>query len=67
MTVGRDEPQDEQHEILPACALHKSEMALQLLETHMEHTRFALQKKRSSDIASNSLAKKLASTPPTHR
>jgi DNA-binding GntR family transcriptional regulator len=67
MTVGRDEPQDEHHQILQACAMHKSEMALQLLETHMEHTRFALQKKRSSDIASNSLAKKLASTPPTHR
>ena len=67
MTVGRDAPQDEHHQILEACATHKSDLALQLLETHMEHTRVALQKKRASQNASGLSAKKPVPTPPNHR
>jgi DNA-binding GntR family transcriptional regulator len=67
ITVGRDEPQDEHHKILDACAAHNSELALQLLETHMEHTRGALQKKRASQTASDLSARKPATLPPTHR
>jgi DNA-binding GntR family transcriptional regulator len=45
-TVGRVDPQAEHHRILDACAAKDSRKALQLLETHIEHTRAALQRKR---------------------
>lgn len=47
-TVGRADPQAEHHEILAACAARDSERALQLLETHIEHTRISLQRKRAT-------------------
>lgn len=47
-TVGRVDPQAEHHRILEACAAQNTARALKLLETHIEHTRRALQKKRAS-------------------
>ncbi len=43
-TVGRDDAQAEHHKILDACAAGNSRVALNLLETHIEHTRAALQR-----------------------
>ena len=66
-TVGRDGPQDEHHQILEACAAHDTSLALQLLETHMEHTRVALQKKRASQTASDLSPGKPKSVSSNHR
>lgn len=46
-TVGRADPQVEHYQILDACEAGDSERALKLLENHIEHTRSALQQKRS--------------------
>ncbi|MFO1282730.1 MAG: GntR family transcriptional regulator [Burkholderiales bacterium] len=46
ITVGREGAQAEHHEILAACAARDSRRALRLLETHIEHTRLALQRRR---------------------
>ena len=46
-TVGRDDAQQEHHEILDVCAAGDAERALQLLEAHIEHTRAALQRARA--------------------
>lgn len=67
MTVGRDHPQDEHHKILEACAARDADLALRLLEIHMEQTRVALQKKRASQSESEPSARKLAPIPLTHR
>ena len=47
-TVGRVDPQAEHYAILDACADGDCPKALALLETHIEHTRAALQKRRAS-------------------
>lgn len=47
-TVGRTDAQAEHREILDACAAGDSRRALRLLETHIEHTRAALQRKRNT-------------------
>ena len=47
-TVGRTGAQAEHREILDACAAGDSRRALRLLETHIEHTRTALQRKRNA-------------------
>jgi DNA-binding GntR family transcriptional regulator len=48
ITVGRDDAQAEHYEILAACAARDSRRALRLLETHIEHTRLALQRRRAA-------------------
>ena len=57
-TVGRTGAQAEHREILNACAAGDSRRALRLLETHIEHTRAALQRKR--DATRSAFATKLA-------
>ena len=47
-TVGRENAQREHHQLLAACAARDSRRALRLLETHIEHTRAALQRKRAT-------------------
>ena len=47
-TVGRKNAQAEHHAILDACATRDSRRALRLLESHIEHTRSALQRKRDA-------------------
>lgn len=48
-TVGRTGAQAEHRELLSACAAGDSRRALRLLETHIEHTRAALQRKRNAN------------------
>jgi DNA-binding GntR family transcriptional regulator len=52
-TVGRVHPQAEHHQLLEACAAKDTERALQVLETHIEHTRSALRRKRASMASSS--------------
>lgn len=47
-TVGRTGAQAEHRELLNACAAGDSRRALRLLETHIEHTRAALRRKRNA-------------------
>jgi DNA-binding GntR family transcriptional regulator len=47
-TVGRTGAQAEHHRLLDACAAGDARRALRLLETHIEHTRAALQRKRAA-------------------
>jgi DNA-binding GntR family transcriptional regulator len=48
-TVGRDDAQAEHHELLDACSSGDARRALRLLESHIEHTRAALQRKRNAN------------------
>ena len=47
-TVGRHGAQAEHHQLLDACVAGDARGALRLLETHIEHTRAALQHKRDA-------------------
>ena len=47
-TVGRTDAQAEHRDLLDACAARDTRRALRLLETHIEHTRAALQRKRAA-------------------
>ena len=44
-TVGRGDPQAEHHGLLEASAAGRTDRAMQLLETHIEHTRSALRRR----------------------
>lgn len=44
-TVGRDAPQAEHYRLLELCAAHDDAGALQMLETHIDHTKEALLRK----------------------
>jgi DNA-binding GntR family transcriptional regulator len=46
--VGRADAQAEHYQLLDACTARDSRRALRLLETHIEHTRAALQRKRTA-------------------
>lgn len=47
-TVGRKDAQAEHHRLLDACAAGDAGRAVRLLETHIEHTRAALRRRRDA-------------------